>query len=537
MDLDHEDIELDKTKKIEEEKVVQTTEETAVPKKPGVPKAIVVAVAVVVALFGWGQYHRHQRIENDQKQAVVNKMKEKTAEELAGKMAQVHRELKSDFTKNDASVASANKPVAVNNTKYIALTDLALKGDQLDQAMDYAINNIDPDKVNYLIQSGIKVSYANNAICVLDDPKMPHIGDASSVMGGTSYPMPQDLPAMEKFLQDEFYQLKFSDNYIISDTCSRRFLMIAGDAIKKQYVRGDSFKYYNSTLVGSVHPGLNAQQQEEANTVEDKRLQIFNSIRSQTPEQDYIYYSLIAQKQNLPYDLRISLIEDFLKYWNDKDNLPLDDKKKQFLKNYNQALNEIYNNPNNNKNADIGDLKWKTENMPTALFVAVTDELVDDIANYNNYVASRKDYFTTQPPIQITKQVIRDGLNFSVDSQSGYYKGLGENGYQSLYELQQAIKMYNILLNSKVINLSAQDAKGRTILHHLVAKGNFAAPVIRDILERNSDPAFPSLVDAAGVSAYKMALSLNSKGNSNTTVVSIIGNDDVIRAFEEKQFK
>lgn len=537
MDLDHEDLELEaKQKEKDSGKAVDSQAETTseIPKKPGVPKAIVVAVVIALTLFGWGQMRRHERIAHDQKQEVVDKMKKKTEQEVAGKIDEAKTQMHNAMVRNDAHIDSSNKPVEVQNSKYVALTDLALKGDQYDQAMDYAINNIDPDKVNNLLQSGIKVPFTSNAICVLDDPKMPHVGDASVVMGGTSYPMPQDVPAMEKFLQDEYYLMKFSDNYPIEDACQRRFLMIAGDAIKKKYVRGDSFKFYNPPLLNSSHPGLNAQQQEEANTVEDKRLQIFNTIRSQTPEQDYVYYSLLAQKQNLPYDVRISLIEDFLKYWNDKDNLPLDPKREQFLKVYKQALTEIYNNPNNNKNKIIGDLKWKLENMPTALFISVSNELVDDIAAYNNYVISRQTYFVNDKPIEITKQVIHEGLNFSVDSQSGYYKGLQENGYLTLYELQQTIKMYNILLNSKAINLDAQDAQGRTILHNLVLKGNYAAPVIRDLLEHGANP---NLVDAGGTSPYKLALDKNSKSNTNTVITNGVVNDDVIKAFDQKQFK
>jgi len=507
--------------------------------KKKINKKVAVIAAVVGGLFIAGQVHKHERESGEQK-ASLNAALDSNAKDVKSKLASSDEATKranhdnsviAPIATNTRAAETKNDLKAVDNTKYINVTQLPDQKDNADLNMVYAINSNDPDRVNYLLRSGITVPYTNTAVCILHDPTVPTLGNASRDVGGKTYLMPTDVMSMQKLVSDVFFEMKFSLNQLIPTACEQRYLQITALGIDKWTVPGDGFKFYNQHLFNDARSAVVAKQQQDAQELQSRKLAIFNAFLSQTPEQDYEFFPQLIAMKNLDYNTRDDLLAKYLNYWSHRDTVAKDPSRVAEEKLYTDALTELYNN--NKQNGDIGDLKWRTENMPTALFQIIAVELVSKIHDYNQHVIGFGNYFQKGQAIVIDKNIIRNGLNFSIDSQSPYYTGLQEQGYKQLYEVQQLIKMYNMLLDSKLVNINAQDAKnGYTILHSLVLQGDDAAPVIRDLLARGADA---TLVSKNGMTPLNMAYTNSSKVNTNVSMTLGIGNDQTIKAFTDKQ--
>ncbi|HVI40851.1 MAG TPA: hypothetical protein VM577_09340 [Anaerovoracaceae bacterium] len=502
----------------------------------------VAAVGVVIAgLLIAGQVHRHEREATEKKEnisaaldegsKIAKDAKQKLAAGVDGvKQSAVNGGISAVIKNNSQEVETKNDLKAVDNSKYINVTQLPDQKANVDLNMVYAINSNDPDRVNYLLRSGLTVPYTNTAVCIVRDPAVPLAAEVSRDVGGKTYVMPTDMHSMEQFIGNEYFEMKFSLNQFVTTACEQRYLNLAAKNIDKWTVPGDGFKFYNQHLFNDARSVVVGKDQQDKQEAQSRRLAIFNAFLSQTPEQDYEFFPQIVVMKNLDYNTREDVLQKYLTYYAHRDIVAKDPSRVAVEKLYTDALTDLYNT--NHQNKDIGDLKWRTENMPTVLFQTITLELVNKIHDYNQHVIGFGSYFQKGQAIVIDKNIIRNGLNFSIDSQSPYYIGLQEQGYKQLYEVQQLIKMYNMLLDSKLVNINVQDAKGFTVLHELVQQGDDSAPVIRDLLARGANP---TLVTQNGMTPLNMAYTNSSKVNSNTSMTLGIGNDEVIKAFTDKQ--
>lgn len=500
-----------------------------------IPKMILLALVVLIGLiaFIYGQVHKYMhdhspatKIEKlkEEKDKLKDKFHEKYGNKFS-KQAIEQRLADHEEKKQQEQLQTQNQLHAVNNTQFVNANQLATSQNDSDTPMLFAIKNGDLQRVNFLMQSGIKIGFNNDSLCMINDPTMPITDPARQQFGGKTLALPKTAADMETFLLKTEYvnDVATSMNYPFTTSCVRNFVYTATLNLDKTKTQGDPLKYYNYNLykvsqTGQLTPDLQNQAYRD---------NILNALVSATPKEDYDTLPIMILNDKIPYDTRKDLLNKYIDYVQNKDTVAIDTNKKAFLDMYSQALNDIVKTQPTERFSNLND---SLHYMPSILFQNITIELAKRIHAYNDFVRPRLNYFTTDKPIEITSDVIHNGLMFDVDPNSGYYKGLNSEGYKTLYELQQSIIMYNLLLNSKVVNIDYQDFKGQSILHLLAKSDGAAAPIIRDLLKRGANA---NLLTKSGASPLSIAMNISNASSQRAN--SITQNQNaIVQAFTDK---
>jgi hypothetical protein len=535
-------------------------------KKSGMTKKqIVIGVAVAIACMVG--YHKYQSfsVKDAAKERVIagaKSLKDKAHDKIAGMKDKYHEH---EDAAGAATVAVDNRNMGENkfievkeDNGLITLNKISVSAKNADLFLLSAVQAGDLVKVKSYVEQGINLNFTNNKLCVQS-------GDDSNV---------NDLPANIEQLKNSVRYQGSQGGYTLMTDCSKLFIL---ESVKSMRAPNGDEEVYTMNNYGFTDEQLGLpdtspwkQQYLKAKQgdldkikLEQNQEDVFNYLMDHTDffkNSNYQQLPYVYRNKKAPMSVRIKALKAYL----DVVSNPARIVHVANVDAYNKLADELIDSvaqgaQANSYNAQItGQLKneasavKKSTSILDSDFKAFVTEFVNaggtyvsilnDLANPENggRVLARNGV-KYQSELELSLSALKEnGISYRKDRQDMllYTKQGFGNGFYHVEQVNGMIKIINMMLDSRMVDLNRQYADGSTILHYLAdfpnlnnsieVHGRAIAVLNRYFLNKGANP---NLLNKAGQTALEVAMKNNRNAGTLQTYKPILA------SYQEQNFQ
>lgn len=513
-----------------------------IPKKHKIVGGVIVGAVVLAVASNFIHPFSAKEVAIDTAKGAGKLALEKGKEKLADLKAQHDAKVAA----NQASQVNAPAPAPAGNTssdnnlknieseQFISIDNVPVKSDNADTMLMNAIESSDLDRVKYLLESGVNPAFTDNEVCYAYINRSG--GEDFRSFEKQSVKFPKDVVDMKTFIAVN----SAKNPFIVTSKCSKLFLMKAAEKLNASYNK-DEFAYYNRAYLPNTDAAI-IQQDKDKIDQETKREQIYELLLSKTPDKDLYQLPYVFLGGKVPYSIRKEALDKYMSFG---DNFPKTQSRAAFLKMYDDAATQLMAESPNNKQLMESVSYFK--NPWNVFFANETSRLIGYASGLQGAINSLKstynvdkkyhsDVANLEIPVLTVDALTNGGLKYTESSNSIFwYYGVGKPkkmidkyDFQLPYELNNEIKILTSIVESKKINLNAQDLQGNSILHYIAGLSGDArhqAIVTRYLLNAGVNA---NLMNKSGKTAFMIAQDKQSQNDA--------GWGEISKAYSDKNY-
>lgn len=535
-------------------------------KKSGMTKKqIVIGVAVAIAcMVGYHKYLSFS-VKDAAKERVIagaKSLKDKAHDKIAGMKDKYHEH---EDAAGAATVAVDNRNMGENkfievkeDNGLITLNKISVSAKNADLYLLSAVQSGDLVKVKSYVEQGINLNFTNNKLCVQN-------GDDNNV---------NDVPANIEQLKNSVRYQGSQGGYALMTDCSKLFIL---ESVKSMRAPTPDDEVYTMNNYGFTDEQLRLpdaspwkQQYLKAKQgdldkikLEQNQEDVFNYLMDHTDffkNSNYQQLPYVYRNKKAPMSVRIKALKAYL----DVVSNPAKVVHVPNVDAYNKLADELIDSVAQGAqagsfNAQItGQLKneanavKKSTSILDSDFKAFVTEFVNaggtyvsilnDLANPENggRVLARNGV-KYQSELELSLSALKEnGISYRKDRQDMllYTKQGFGNGLYQVEQVNAMIKIINMMLDSRMVDLNRQYADGSTILHYLAdfpnlnnsleVHGKAIAVLNRYFLNKGANP---NLLNKAGQTALEVAMKNNRNAGTLQTYKPILA------SYQEQNFQ
>ncbi|MCW5156350.1 ankyrin repeat domain-containing protein [Burkholderia cenocepacia] len=512
-----------------------------IPKKHKIVGGVIVGAVVLAVASNFIHPFSAKEVAIDTAKGAGKLALEKGKEKLADLKAQHDAKVAANQASQVAPGAivapdpsSNNNLKNVESTQFISIDNVPVKSDNADTMLMNAIESGDIDRVKYLLESGVSPVFTDNEVCSAYIDRSG--GEDFRSFEKQSVKLPKDVVDMKTFIAVNSAKKPL----LITSKCSKLFLIKSAEKLNVNYNQ-DEFPYYNRAYLPNTDATI-IQQDKDKIAQETKREEIYHLILSKTPDKDMYQLPYVFLNGKAPYSIRKEALDKYMSFGG---NFPATQSRAAFLKMYDDAATQLMTEAPNNKQLMESVSYFK--NPWNVFFANETSRLIAYATNLQSSIRSLKstydvdkkyhsDVANLEIPNLTVDSLTTGGLKYTESSNSIlWYYGIGKPkkmidkyDFQIPYQLNNEIKLLTSIVESKKINLNAQDLQGNSILHYIAGLAGDARPqaiVTRYLLNSGVNA---NLMNKSGKTAFMIAQDKQSQNDA--------GWGEISKAYSDKNY-
>ena len=528
-------------------------------------KQIVIGVAVAIALMvGYNKYQSFN-VKDAAKERVIagaKSLKDKAHDKIAGMKDKYHEheEAAGQATVSiDTRNMGENKFIPIKESNgLISLNEISVPAKTADLFLLAAVQAGDLTKIKSYVEQGINLNFTNNKVCVQS-------GDDNATA---------DIPGNIDQLKNTVRYQGSQSGYVLMTDCSKLFIL---ESVKVMHTPTGDEEVYTMNNYGFTDEQIRLpdtspwkQQYLKAKQTDLDRIKlaqnqedVFNYLMDHTDftkNDNHQQLPFVYRNKKAPMSVRMKALKTYLDVVSNPARIMHVANVDAYTKLSNELIDSVAQGAQaGSYNAQItGQLKnealaaSKTTSMLDGDFKAFVTEFINA---GGTYVSILNDLATPdgggrilksaglgyQSQLELSLSSLKEnGISYQKNKQDMLFytkQGFG-NGFYQVEQVNSLIKIINMLLDSRMVDLNRQYADGSTILHFLAdflntnngmeVHGKAIAVLNRYFLNKGADP---NLLNKAGQTALEVAMKNNAKGGTLQTYKPILA------SYQEQNFQ